>query len=148
MTREQLIQALKRYFTVQELVCEHVYSRFGESSWQFFTTDFLHVLLILRRDILQAPMVCNTKTLRQRGMRCNMCDIVRQKKQAYMSAHVLGQAGDFTVSGMTAEQARQKIRANASLLPCNVRVEDKVTWLHIDVLQQWGVNSKVYFFKA
>lgn len=148
MTREQIISALKQYFSIKELVCEHTYAKFGEASWQFFTTDFLCVIFVLRKDILRAPMVCNTSTLHQRGLRCNMCDIVRSKKSVYLSAHILGQAADFTIIGMTAEQARQKIKAAANLLPCPVRIEGGVSWLHVDVLHQFGITDKVYEFKV
>ena len=56
--------------------------------------------------------------------------------------------GDFTIQGRTAEQARQSIKNNAGLLPCNIRVEGGVTWLHFDVLPQAGITQKVYEFKA
>ena len=84
----------------------------------------------------------------QRGMRCNRCDMVKTKTTPYISAHILGKGGDFSVKGMTAEQARQKIKANAHLLPCPIRVEESVTWLHFDVRPQDGFIGKVYGFKA
>lgn len=144
--RETIIRELHRYFQISELVCEHTHSKWGERSWQFLDTDFLECLLIIRRDILQAPMVCNHSAATQRGLRCNMCDLVKEKKKTYLSSHILGKAGDFTVQGMTAQQARERIRTNAHLLPCNIRLEDKVNWLHIDVLPQYGIQEKVYFF--
>nr|DAM00298.1 MAG TPA: E3 ubiquitin-protein ligase [Caudoviricetes sp.]DAM14840.1 MAG TPA: E3 ubiquitin-protein ligase [Caudoviricetes sp.]DAW98390.1 MAG TPA: E3 ubiquitin-protein ligase [Bacteriophage sp.] len=33
MDRNELIDKLKPYFKVSELVCPHCYSKFGESSW-------------------------------------------------------------------------------------------------------------------
>lgn len=33
MTRNELISKLSKNFKVQELVCEHCYNKFGESSW-------------------------------------------------------------------------------------------------------------------
>ena len=69
-----------------------------------------------------------------------------EKESVYLSSHVLGQAGDFTVEGMTAKEARTLIRANAHLLPCNIRLEGGVSWLHIDTLPQVGVTDKVYVF--
>lgn len=148
MTREQIISALKGYFTAKELVCPHIYARFGEGSWQFLDTDYLHVLLVLRRDIFGVPMLCNHGASYERGMRCNLCNIVKSKTKAYLSAHVLGKAGDFTVTGMGAEQARQRIIANADKLPCKIRLEAGVTWLHIDTMAQIGQQDKVYLFKA
>lgn len=147
MTRSEIIKELHKYFQIRELVCEHTYSKWGERAWQFLDTDYLHVLLVLRRDILQVPMTCNHEDAYQRGLRCNMCELVKEKGRNYLSSHVLGKAGDFTCKGLTAQQARERIKANAHLLPCNIRLEDKVSWLHFDVLPQFGVTDKVYFFK-
>ena len=146
MKREDIIKELHRYFQVSELVCDHTFSKWGERSWQFLDTDFLHALLIIRRDILQVPMTCNTSSANQRGLRCNMCELVKEKKKNYLSSHILGKAGDFTCKGLTAQQARDRIKENAHLLPCNIRVEEKVTWLHFDVLPQFGVTDKICGF--
>lgn len=148
MTRVEIITEVKKYFKISELVCNHISVKWGESAWQFLQTDYLHALLIIRKDILKAGMTCNTGSLYQRGMRCNMCDMVKSKTSAYLSSHVLGQAGDFTVTGMTAAEARTKIKNSANLLPCNIRLEADVTWLHIDTLNQTGVTAKVYEFKV
>lgn len=78
-SRRMLIEELKRYFNIKELVCPHVYEKFGERAWIFLDAMALRLLLVLRRDILKVPLVCNTKTLTQRGLRCNRCEIVRGK---------------------------------------------------------------------
>ena len=145
-TRDELIRELHKYFQISELVCEHTHSKWGERAWQFLDTDYLRALLVIRRDILQVPMTCNHEGAYQRGLRCNMCELVKEKNRNYLSSHILGKAGDFTCKGLTAQQARERIKANAQLLPCNIRLEDKVTWLHFDVLPQFGVTDKVYFF--
>lgn len=146
MTRDDIIKALHKYFQVRELVCEHTFSKWGERSWQFLDTNFLRCLLIIRRDILQVPMTCNHAGASQRGLRCNRCDLVKDKTSVYLSSHVLGKAGDFTIQGMTAQEARSRIRNMANLLPCNIRMEGGVSWLHFDVLPQFGVDAKVYEF--
>lgn len=146
MTRDDIIKALHKYFQVRELVCEHTFSKWGERSWQFLDTNFLRCLLIIRRDILQMPMTCNHTGANQRGLRCNRCDLVKDKTSVYLSSHVLGKAGDFTIQGMTAQEARSRIRNMANLLPCNIRMEGGVSWLHFDVLPQFGVDAKVYEF--
>lgn len=148
MSREEIIRALRDFFTVKELVCDHTFGKWGEQSWQFLDTDYLHALLIIRRDILKAPMICNTSTAHQRGLRCNLCSLVRDKDAIYLSAHVLGKAGDFTVSGMTAQEARELIKKNVDKLPCRIRMEAGVTWLHFDVLPQYGVASYIHEFHA
>lgn len=144
--RDKLIRELRNYFQVSELVCDHTFSKWGERSWQFLDTNYLACLLVIRRDILQSPMTCNHSGASQRGLRCNMCELVKEKKASYLSSHVLGKAGDFTVKGLTAQQARDRIKSNAHLLPCNIRMEDKVNWLHFDVLPQYGIQDKIYFF--
>ena len=146
MTRETVIRELHKFFQISELVCDHTHSKWGERAWQFLDTAFLESLLVIRRDILQVPMTCNSSAAHQRGLRCNRCELVKGKSNVYLSSHILGKAGDFTVTGMTAEQARQRIMANASLLPCNIRLEGGVNWLHIDVLPQFGITDKVYIF--
>lgn len=150
MTREEILTEIQQFFTIDELVCDHILTRWGTRAWQFLETDYLHALLVIRRDILGRAMYCNDHSAGtlQRGMRCNMCRIVREKASAYLSSHVLGRAGDFTVSGMPAAEARAAIKAAADLLPCNVRLEADVSWLHIDTLPQQGVTDRVYEFRG
>lgn len=148
MTRDDIIQAVGKFFKVEELVCDHTYAKWGEKSWQFLDTAFLHNLLVIRRDILQVPMICNHDEAHQRGLRCNLCELVKDKTSVYLSSHILGKAGDFTVKGMTAQEARSRIRNNAHLLPYPLRMEGGVSWLHIDVLPQYGITQKVYEFTA
>lgn len=153
MNRQEVLSAIKSYFLVSELVCDHVYDKFGERAWDFLDTDYLHALLIIRRDIIRLPMWCTSRTQKQRGLRCNRCQIVKSKNTPYLSAHVLGKAGDFTITGMSASVAREKIKANAHLLTCKVRLEkwdstgQEISWLHIDVIDN-PQNPKVYEFKA
>lgn len=144
--RDDIIRQLHNYFQIRELVCEHTHSEWGERAWQFLDTDYLACLLIIRRDILQAPMTCNHDGAWQRGLRCNRCKVVKSKDRVYLSSHVLGKAGDFTVKGLTAQEARSRIRQNAHLLPCNIRMEGGVSWLHFDVLPQFDVTDKIYEF--
>ena len=148
MTRNDILAAISKYFSIEELVCKHTYEKWGNNAWQFLDTHYLHALLVIRRDILKAPMTCNNSTMKQRGLRCNCCELVKSKNNVYLSAHILGKAGDFTVKGMSAEEARCKIKANALMLPCNVRIESGVSWLHIDVLPQSSIMQKVYEFRA
>lgn len=149
MTRQEILTAIRPFFDIDELVCDHTYAKWGENAWQFLDTDYLHALLVIRRDIIRLPMWCNGSQKKQRGLRCNRCQMVREKTSVYLSAHILGKAGDFTISGMTAEQARQKIKANANLLPCQIRIEKGVSWLHFDVRpDDTRPNVKVVEFSA
>lgn len=148
MTRNELIEALTPYFDIDELVCPHTYQAWGVRAWQFLDTALLECILVIRRDILKRPMVVNNKFYTQRGLRCNRCQTVRDKAKVYLSSHILGKAIDFTVQGLSAESARVMIKANAHLLPCNIRLEKDVNWVHIDVLPQYGITQKVYEFKG
>lgn len=150
MKREDIINEVKKYFKLQELVCPHVFAKYGELSWMFLSTLYLHTLLVLRTKILKVPLVCNTKMLTQRGLRCNLCDIIKVKTDAdivYLSAHHLGIGGDLSSPEMTAEEMRRKIAESADLLPYNVRIERDVSWLHIDVYDM-GNGEKITYFNG
>lgn len=148
--REAIINSLRKYFPITELVCPDVYKRFNERAWQFFTTDALYGLLLLRETILCCPMYLNNykKGITQRGLRCNLCAIVKGKATVYLSQHVFGNAWDFTVEGMTEEEARKNIKENANLFPNQIRLEKGKTWVHIDFMSQYDIKDKVYEFTA
>lgn len=151
MEREDVLSGIKRYFDTDELVCNHLMKHYSANMgrcWDFLDDRFLENLLIIRRDILKSPMYCNNLSAGtyQRGIRCNLCELVKEKDRPYLSAHVLGKGGDFTVVGMTAHEAREKIKENAHLLPHPLRMEADVTWLHIDVMPTPN-GKKVYEFK-
>ena len=142
------------YFSVKELVCKHVYERYGENAAMFLDEKLIETLNVIREQILCAPMTVNNwhagGNFTQRGLRCNICELVKSKTDArrlYLSAHMLGKAVDCNVEGMTAEEARRLIIAKQELLPYPIRLEDGVSWLHIDVYNN-GKGEKVYLFKA
>lgn len=146
--RKKILSEVQKYFVISELVCPQVLQKYGEKAWQFLDTDALHVLLILRTKILNVPLTCNTRTATQRGLRCNLCTIPKGKTdagQVYESAHVLGKAFDLLSPQMSAAEMRRRIAEKADLLPCNVRIEGGVSWLHIDV---YDTGQKVYIFSV
>jgi len=155
MKRSEIIAELRRFFAYQELVCDHTFKRFGSNGWYIMPTSWLHTLLVIRRDILQRPMICNNYSstsamYTQRGCRCNLCQIVRDETAAgrcYQSAHANNVGCDFTVSGMTAEEARRVIVAKQELLPYPIRLELDVSWLHIDGFD-YDNGMKVNFFNG
>ena len=104
MTREEIIAQVRRFFDIDELVCKHTVAKWGERAWQFLDTDALQVLLVLRESILCRPMYINNygRGITQRGLRCNRCQLVREKATVYLTQHGFGKAWDFTVDGMTA----------------------------------------------
>lgn len=153
MTRNELISALKGNFKIQELVCPHCYKKFGDESWQFLSTEILSVLYTLRYEIFNCPITVNTwamkGTLSQRGLRCNRCSLVKDKKTVYLSAHQLGKALDFNVEGYTTEEAYQKIKDNIDKFEYPIRIEvNTTTWAHIDVYQPVDSEANLIEFKG
>ena len=146
MERNEIIKRLKKYFTIRELVCNHTYNKYGESAWQFLDTKALHTLLVLREDIFMTPMVVNYTGHFQRGLRCNLCQLVKDKTNKntlYLSAHNLGKAFDVSMKMITGEQARNLIKKYQDKLPYPVRIEKDVTWLHVDVRDTHNSTKKV-----
>ncbi|MGN0091277.1 MAG: hypothetical protein ACI36Z_10055 [Alloprevotella sp.] len=142
---------IRDYFGIKELVCPHVYDAWGENAWKFLDDRLLDTLLVIREKI-DKPIVVNNwakgGNYSQRGLRCNVCQLVREKseqKKVYVTAHLQGKAVDFSVNGMTAEEVRRWIVKNQILLPYPVRLESDVTWVHLDVRND-GAHNKVLFF--
>lgn len=156
-TYKNITEELGEYFSIQELVSKAVWERYGENAWRFLDPRLIHTLLVLRRDILRVPLVCNNwksgGTLQQRGLRENTSDIVKSKTakgQMYLSAHTTGQAVDLSSGRMSANDMREAIVILADLLPYPVRIEDgesAPTWLHIDVACPPSQEKKITFFK-
>lgn len=149
---------IKKYFDIQELVCPHVYERWGDAAWQFFHPTLLQTLLAVREGIGRPIYVNNWQiggTQTQRGLRCNVCPLVAEKtrlEKVYLSAHIQGLAVDFTVKGMTALQVRNWIAQHPKVLPVPVRLERDVSWVHLDVRDPYtGIGQqapKVSYFSA
>ena len=153
-SKQILIENLKKYFSIQELVSEAVYKKWGERAWKFLDEKLLSVLIILRRDILRVPLVCNDwkfgGTHHERGLRDNTSKIVSEKTKngtMYLSAHNFGKAVDLVSAKMQACEMRKKIMENSFLLPCQIRMEDGVNWLHVDVIPDVDAKDDITLFK-
>ena len=155
ITRNEIIERLKKYFDIRELVCPHTYKKFGDKSWMFLSTEILHTLLVLRTVILDVPLICNNYmiqggTLSQRGLRCNLCSLVKEKTEngiLYLTAHMNGCGLDLTSTYMSAKEMQARIKKNIDKLPYGIRMEmltDKVNWLHIDCYH-YGDDKIVMF---
>lgn len=135
-TRNKLINSLKPYFHIRELVCPHVYEKFKERAWQFISTEILSTLYVLRTIVLKEPIFINNwfsqGSYSQRGLRCNICSLVKDKNKCYLSAHQLGKAIDFNVSDKTAEEVRKIIKQNIDKFEYPIRLEEGTSWVHID----------------
>ena len=50
MARSEVLSRLRSWFDVRELVCPHVWGRFGDGSWVFLDTDLLRVIVGFKVD--------------------------------------------------------------------------------------------------
>lgn len=153
MTRNELIKALKKNFDIRELVCPHCYERFGEKSWQFLSTQILSTLYTLRYEVFQQPIIVNNwhkdGKYDERGLRCNICPLVKNKKSIYLSAHCLGMAIDFNVGNLKSEEVFPVLKYNAHRFEYPIRVEkDTNGWTHIDCYQPYGSEKNMIEFNA
>lgn len=153
MTRNELIKKLSENFKVQELVCRHCYEKFGEASWQFLSTELLSTLYTLRYVIFNKPITVNTwhngGGFSQRGLRCNMCPLVKDKDGVYLSAHNLGCAIDFNVSDMDSNEVNKSIKRNIDKFKYPIRLESNTNgWSHIDTYQPLYSESKLIEFEG
>lgn len=153
MTRNQLITELKNNFNIKELVCPHCYNKFKENAWQFISTELLSVLYTLRYVIFNKPIIVNTYhkegIFSQRGLRCNKCNLVKNKTDIYLSAHCFGKALDFSVDGVTSEDTRNAIIQNINKFEYPIRLEkDTDGWVHIDVYQPIGSGASLIEFNG
>jgi len=154
--REKVLEEVKKYFNIWELVSEKVYRKYGERAWRFMDTDLLACLFVIREGLGRPITINNWKRggeFSQRGLRENTSRIVSNKTNAnklYLSAHTMGKAVDFDVRGLTAEEARKEIVKLGEALPCKVRLEHykgdtPISWVHLDVFWEER-NKKVYLF--
>ena len=138
--------------SIKEIVCPHVYEKWGDSAIRFIDPDLRKVLDVIRNKILKCPITINSKTLTQRGLRCNCCQLVADKTKAgkvYISAHNLGKGCDFSCK-YSVQEVHDLIKKNAKLLPCKIRLEsplDAPTWIHVDIMTE-GQKEQVYVFRA
>lgn len=153
LTRNELISALKKSFKIQELVCPHCYKKFGEGSWQFLSTELLSTLYKFRYEIFQQPIIINNwhkgGKYDERGLRCNMCSLVKNKKSIYLSAHCFGKAIDFNVGKLNSKEVAQVIRHNKHRFDYPIRLEkDTNGWNHIDCHQPVDSEQQLIEFNC
>jgi len=78
-----------------------------------------------------------------------MCNLVKNKKTVYLSAHILGNAIDFNVKDKTTEDVYKAIRDNIDKFEYPIRMEiTGGNWNHIDTYQPINSNAKLIEFNA
>lgn len=139
--------------TVKEIVCPHVYAKWGDKAIRFIRPELRETLDVIRNKILKCPMTINNKVYTQRGLRCNCCELVAEKTKTgkvYLSAHNLGAGVDFSCSKYTVQEVHDLIKKNANLLPYKIRLESPInapSWTHVDLITE-DQKDKVYIFRA
>ena len=137
-------------FDIKELVCPHVAKKHSETAWAWMDPRLKTFLEWFRQEIDREVYVNSWDSggkLSQRGLRCNMCSLVKEKKVTYNSAHIRFQAIDFNVKYMTDEEVIKWLIERKNDIPVNIRIEfGTVGWIHIDVCN--NTTDKIQFFKA
>ncbi len=149
---------IPKYFELYELLPPELYTYDMMTSEDarerafatYFDVKLLETIDIIRGEIIKAPLICNTwfqdGNRVASGYRTSKCPVGVAKSQ-----HKEGKAVDLVCNKYTAEQMRQMIKENEHLLPYPIRIEDGVSWLHIDTKERTSgprSNEKIYFFKG
>ena len=125
-------------FKAYEVVDKLTFEAFGEQAFQFFRVEALQMLDQLSELFGAKSITVNDwksgGSLQWRGLRT-----IDYPKGAKWSAHRLGAAFDFNVSGLTSQQVSEIILAAK---PSKVRrMEDPAkteTWIHLDTIEHDG----------
>lgn len=127
-----------KYFKLYELLPPEIYKNEYEG-WKLLDERLLETIDVVR-EIINKPLICNTwyqgGDRVASGFRSANC-----KVGAEMSQHRLGRAVDLVCAYMSASEMRDMIKEHQEKLPYKVRIEDGVTWLHIDVKNRNDVNK-------
>lgn len=143
-TAQYWVDRLAPRFSVRELVTRELYDLLGDAAVLQFDPVILEFLAVARERI-GAPVHVNTwpfgGALDGRGYRDNS-----ETTGSSGSAHRKGMALDFTVQGWKAADVREWILQEQDTLPNITRMEDGVSWVHVDTVPTIDPSS-VYLFK-
>lgn len=120
------------YFSLEEIVPQAIYTYRGDKCLELFTREALETLIELR-ELFDAPMTVNTwkwnGNFGYRGFRP-----VTYYAKLSLSQHIRGNAFDFDVKGLTADEARDKIRQwkKEGKLKHITGMEIDINWVHVD----------------
>lgn len=140
---------IPKYYRLHELVCEHIYEKYGYQGFTFLDPRQVINMDWLREGINKPVYINNYRWggfQTQSGVRCNLCRLVRDKTddgEVYVSAHIQGQADDFSVKGMEAVEVRAWIIEHEDKIPYDLRLEGNISWVHMDC-RDYGV--KIHLF--
>lgn len=136
-----------RHFKAYELVDRKTYEQMGENALSLFTPQALRMLDDFR-EFFGVPIRVNDwykgGKFQWRGWRTPAkCAMLGTPG----SRHGKGEAFDLDVEDHTAQEVRQIVRINQDdpLLRHVMRMEDGVSWVHIDCMK---TDKRIYFFRA
>lgn len=121
-----------KHFSIRELVDPQTFAIRGEKAFELFRPQAL-ITIDLIRDRYGKPVTINDWHAKGQFTMRGYRPLTTGTGAAY-SQHRLGNAFDFDVLGMTAEEVRQDIRKNPDdkAFAFITAVELDVTWVHID----------------
>lgn len=139
-----------KHFYAYELLDKETYTEKGVSALDLFTPEILTALDNVR-EFFNEPITVNNwmsgGPFQWRGYRT-------PEKAAELGApgseHAKGNAFDFDVKGMTAEEVRQVIILNKDnpLLAGIMRLEANTSWIHMDCKKLVLPQERIYIFKT
>jgi len=136
-----------KHFRVEEFLPPGLYNQYGERGLRLLMDPRILFTMDALRDKF-GPITVNNYhaggAFQQRGFRDD------PGVGAPLSQHRFGRACDFDIKGVTAEEFRAIARAGKmrAELAHITRVEDGVSWVHIDVAGVEAPADGVVFFKA
>ena len=142
-----------KYFKIEELVSENVYKKYKEKAWEFIKPEII-LFLDSIREFYGKPVIVNNwlygGNLKQRGLRANKDEMVKSKKDFYLSQHCLGSAVDFSIKGITPKEIVEHILENEEyyreFITRIENPEQTPTWVHVDCANTG--KDKIIIFNA
>lgn len=149
MASKKVIEQIKPYFSIRELVSPYVYSKRGERAWDLFTDETLMMLLRVRIFYGKSLIInSSSKGYSQSGYREPSSTV-----GAEFSAHKLGQAFDLKDARMTLEANKELydfvLKGGVYLGVRELESEDftikgkNVGWVHISAREWQGEGMRI-----
>lgn len=135
-----------KHFKLEELIDKDSFGSYGHDAWNLFSHDAIYMIDGIR-EFFGKPVTVNNwlwgGNLQYRGYRPPHCTV-----GAPNSYHRRGQAFDFDVKGMAAEEARRHIIENQydPLLIWIERLEGGTSWVHADTALLHDGKKRIYLF--
>ena len=143
-----MLYYIPKYFHVQELVDSYTFKKYGSTAFQFFNPKLLFTIDQIR-SYFGKPMIINNYhikgKLQWRGLRTKQCTI-----GAHYSQHRFGNAVDFNIMDIDAEEIRKTILINYNSYQFQyiTAMERNTTWVHIDFRNYDKESNGILYFSG